>query len=191
QRARAVMRADEDHVTLTARDEADAAEDEGPHDELAQLRVRLDDGAQRAAGHLEHLAVLGGTPADQAAPPGEHAHLAGELPRSQRDDRVLAAVSPEHDLEGPPEDHVEPGVPGTLLEEHLTPVQRSAGSEPCETVDLLRRERGEQLPAALFEWIRSLGHGGTYWPPCEGGARASPAEGLPPFSPTPPPPPLL
>src|SRR5262249_50122841 len=153
------MRADEDHVTLTARDEADAAEDEGPHDELAQLRVRLDDGAQRAAGHLEHLAVLGGTPADQAAPPGDHAHLAGELPRSQRDDRVFSAVSREQDLEGPPEDHVEAGAPGPLLEEHLPPLQRSAGSKLRKPVDLLRRERGEHLLAALLVWIESLGHG--------------------------------
>ncbi len=171
QRARAVMRADEHHVALAAHDQADATEDERPHDELAQLGVRLHQGAERIPRHLQHLAVLGGQAADQAAPAGEHAHLPGELPGLQPNHRTLAVLARQHDLERSPEKDVESGVLRALLEEHLAPAHRSASPERCKAVDLLVRELGKHLPTALLEGI--LQHGRRYWPAFAGDASVS------------------
>jgi hypothetical protein len=157
QGARAVMRADEHHVALPTHDQADAAEDERPHDELAQLGVRLHQGAERVAGHLQHLAVLRRQATDQAAPASEHAHLTGELPGLHPDDGTLAVLARQHDLERSPEKDVEPGVLRALLEEHLAPVHRPAGAQMREAADLLVRELRKHLPTALLEGI--LQHG--------------------------------
>ena len=57
-RSRAVHRADHDDVAQVPGDQFEAAQDERPHQDLAQLRVGLDDGEQLLAIELDHVAGL-------------------------------------------------------------------------------------------------------------------------------------
>ena len=54
----AVHRSDDDDVAEVAGDQAQAAQDERPHQDLAQLGVGLDHGEQLLAIELDHLARL-------------------------------------------------------------------------------------------------------------------------------------
>ena len=59
QRAGAMRRADHDDVAEAARDQLDAAQDERPHEDLAQLGVGLHQREQLLAIEFDHLAGLG------------------------------------------------------------------------------------------------------------------------------------
>ena len=58
QRAGAMRRADEHDVAEAARDQLDAAQDERPHQDLAQLGVGLDERQQLLAIELDDFARL-------------------------------------------------------------------------------------------------------------------------------------
>src|ERR1700736_2759213 len=75
-------RSDEHHVSESVRDHLHSAEDEGPHQDLAQLAVGLHQRQQLVAVDLDHLAGLAGDCAVERAPPRKRADLAGELSRS-------------------------------------------------------------------------------------------------------------
>ena len=87
------MRADEHDVAQPARDQADAPEDGGAQDQLAQRRVGLHQGAQPGRVELEQLGVLARPSTDQAAPAGEEARLAAELPGALDGDGDLSRPS--------------------------------------------------------------------------------------------------
>ena len=68
QRAGAMRRADEDDIPEATRNQLDPAEDERPHEDLAQLGVGLHEGEQLLAIELDHLARL--ADAQRAPMPG-------------------------------------------------------------------------------------------------------------------------
>src|ERR1700675_3393148 len=74
-----MMRTQQDNVALAAADELQPAEDEGAHENLAQLGVLRDERPQSLSAQLEKLTRLSDAAAHQGAPPGDHRHLAGEL----------------------------------------------------------------------------------------------------------------
>ena len=85
QRSRAVRRSDNDIAEMLG-NQFEAAEDEGPHQDLAQLRVGLDEREQFLASELDHVAWLGDPQACDRGPPANHVAFAGELPRLTLDD---------------------------------------------------------------------------------------------------------
>ena len=93
-----VARAEQDHVVAVLGHQRHAPQDEGAHQDLAQLRVALHQGAQVVAIDGDDRAVARGARAHQAAPRREHVDLAGELPGAVHDrpaprDRRSAARS--------------------------------------------------------------------------------------------------
>ena len=82
QRSRAMVRADEHDVAEAVRDQLHPAQDEGAHDDLAQLAVGLHQRQQVLAIQLDHFTRCTDACPDQRAPAGEHVDLAGELARS-------------------------------------------------------------------------------------------------------------
>jgi hypothetical protein len=80
ERAGRVRRANQHDVTRAAGDQLDAAKDERPHEDLAQLGIRLDESEQLFASELDHLARRGGPNPGQVRATGQHRAFAGELP---------------------------------------------------------------------------------------------------------------
>ena len=83
ERARGMTRPDEHDVADPVRDQLHPTEDEGPHEDLAQLAVGLHEREHVVAIELDHRARLPRAHADEPAATREHGDLAGELPRSQ------------------------------------------------------------------------------------------------------------
>src|SRR5437764_1401067 len=84
QRSRAVHRAHEHDVAQAAREQLPPAQQEGTHQDLAQLAVGRHQREQMVAIDLDHCTRLGGADAPEPATAREHADLTGDLPRSKQ-----------------------------------------------------------------------------------------------------------
>ena len=82
----------DDDVAEAAGDQLDAAQDERPHQDLAQLGVGLDEREQLLAIELDHFARLADAQARQRPAAGDHVAFAGELPGTVRDDERLGGA---------------------------------------------------------------------------------------------------
>ena len=155
QRPRRVHGSDEDRVAQPGRHEPHAPQDERAHEELAQLRVRLDDAPEGVRIEVERLAILADAAADQAPSPREDARLARELARVVHDDGVLAGEAGPHHGQRSREEHVHARVGLPLVEEDLA----RRGSAAARAWAAMRAicaavERREHLRAPLCENLR-------------------------------------
>ena len=71
-----MRRADHDDVAQIARDQLEAAQDERAHQDLAQLRVGLDEREQLLAIELDHFAGLADAQARERAAAADHVGFA-------------------------------------------------------------------------------------------------------------------
>ena len=76
QRSRAVREPIDDDVTQIARNHAEPALDERPHQNLTQLRVGLDEREELLAIELDHFARLADAQSCDRAAPGDHVAFA-------------------------------------------------------------------------------------------------------------------
>src|SRR3954462_2923249 len=72
-------RANQHHIAKASDDQPGAAEDERSHEDVAQLRIRLDQPKQLLSIDFNHLAALDGANSRQGSAAGEHGALAGKL----------------------------------------------------------------------------------------------------------------
>ena len=143
QRPGRVVRADQDHVAQASCDQLHAAQDEGAHQDLAQLGVALDETRQSIARQLDQLAAFPHPRLDQGPAARDHVHLAGELARAVDGDQRLAAHGGPDDLDAAA-DHDEEGhrfVPG--VDQHLARLRHPAAAVGGNPRDLRGRQRGE------------------------------------------------
>ena len=99
QRSRRMVRPDEHDVAEAVRDELHPPEDEGPHQDLAELGVRLHQRQQLLVIELDDLARRAGARPHQRAAVREHVGLAGELARPMNGDDGLAGIRRLDDLD--------------------------------------------------------------------------------------------
>jgi hypothetical protein len=95
-----VTGADQHHPALRIAHQPHTAQDEGAHDDLADVRLGLDQPGEATARHTDDAAVLAGDAADQDLAIVEQVELAGELARAMDvDDALLAACARVRDLD--------------------------------------------------------------------------------------------
>src|SRR5258707_10920730 len=82
-RSGTMNRSDEHHISESPRDELDSAEDERPHEDIAQLTVGLHERKQLFAIDLDHFARLGRSYLCEPAPARQNRCLTGEHSRSK------------------------------------------------------------------------------------------------------------
>ena len=141
---------------LPVREQAHPAQDEGAHERLAQLAVGLDHPTKPLRVEVEDVARLAHPSAHQAAPPGQHVDLAGELARLVDDDRIVSVEPRSYDLEAARQDHVDAASRVALIEEDLTRAHGHALGMRGEALDLRVAELREHLIATSFV---DVGHG--------------------------------
>ena len=100
-------------------DELGSAEDERPHEDLAELAVALHEAHELPPLHLDDVGIVGGDDPHQATTAGEHAHLAGELPHPGAGDHQVTGRRGADDLEAPGDDDEERGVPAIRVDDHF------------------------------------------------------------------------
>jgi hypothetical protein len=113
------------------------AEDERPHQDLAEFGIGLHQSHHALAIQVNHLAALEGTRSKERAAAGEGAHLTRELPRTMDGDKGLSRPRGAHNLQFAGDNHKERYGTITLLDEHLArlyvthaPV-RGNPTDPC------------------------------------------------------------
>ena len=96
-RSRAMIRPNEHDIAEPVRNQLHPAQDEGPHDQLAELAVGLHERQQLFTIQLDHFARLAGARSDERGAARKHVDLAGELTRSMdRDERLGATGWPDN-----------------------------------------------------------------------------------------------
>ena len=144
-----MARSEQDHVVAVLGRQRHPPQDEGAHQDLAQLRVALHQRAQVLPIDGDDRAVGGGARAHQAAPGRQHVDLAGELPGVVNHHRLLAIANQPDDLDRPRQHHEESRVLLPHLDQHLARADVAAAPDAADALDLRRRKLGEHLGGAV------------------------------------------
>src|SRR6266850_5346261 len=149
QRGCRVAGADEDQAAVAVGDERHPPQDEGAHEDLAELEVPLHESAQMLAIDDDDRSVAESPAADEGAAGGQHVDLAREFPGTVDRDLLLAAVERAHDLDGPFDDDEEAGVLLPRLEQHLAGAHAASLADSGDPAELSGGQLGEHLVAAV------------------------------------------
>ena len=136
-------RADQDRAAGAGLDQADAAQDQRPHDALAELRLGHQQPAQGLGLDHERLDIAFGVAVDQGRASGQRPDLGQELPGTLIDDRrdVAEAVAlGDGHMAADDDEHAAADVAG--LEQALAVAVAADRSEPSQPLDFLRRQLG-------------------------------------------------
>ena len=157
QRGLTKARPDEHGVAEPVGDQLDPAKDEGPHEDVGELAVGLDEGEEIVPLHVDHLSRLADPKADERLPPREHVGLAGELARPLNRDDLLGIRFPPYGLDGTRGDDEERlGLPSRRLQDLSLP-NRADAPMGGDARDLRRRQRGKHLLGARGRRQREAG----------------------------------
>ena len=141
--------ADEHQAAVAVGNERHPPQNEGAHENLAELEVPLDERAQMLAIDDDDRACVESPTADEGAARGEHVDLARELAGAVHRDPLFVPFDRAHDLDGPLDDHEEPGVLLSELEEHLARADAASLPDSRDPADLSRGQPGEHLVAPV------------------------------------------
>ena len=130
--------ADEDQAAVAVGDKGRSPQDEGAHEDLAELEVPLHEHAQMLAIDDDDRPVAESPTADEGAARGEHVDLARELAGPMHGDPLFTAVDRVDDLDGTLDDHEEADVLLPELEEHLARTDAAALTDSGDAADLGR-----------------------------------------------------
>ncbi len=159
QRVGRVHRSDEHDIADPARDELHSPQDEGPHQDLTELRVGLHQRHQLFAMQLDHRARLAHTDPEERAPARDHVDLAGELTGPVDDDGGLSRAGPPDNLDLTRRHDEERHGLVARLDEHLAGTGRALAPVRCDARDLFRRQRRKDVVGARQR--RHQGRGGV------------------------------
>jgi len=132
-------RADKHNISDAGRHQLNPAEDERPHEDLAEFGIGLHQSHHALAIQLNHLAALGGTPSKERPAAGERARLTRELPRTMDGDKGLSRTRGAHNLQFAGDNHKEGYGTITLLDEHLARLYVTRAPVRRNPTDLCRR----------------------------------------------------
>jgi hypothetical protein len=149
QRIGRVARTQQDHVPLAATDQFQPAQDEGPHENLAQLGIPCDERPQTIRTQFQKLTGLGDPAAHQAAPSGNHGHLAGELAWAVFCYQALAPTIRLHDLHAPGKQDEKRDVCIVGLKQDFTRLNVSEFAAGANAIDLSRGKDWKSLGTSV------------------------------------------
>jgi hypothetical protein len=157
QRIAAVRRAEQHHIAEPAVDQPEPTEDEGPHDYLAQLGIRLHERHQVLAVHLYDRPGTDNAGTEKGPPPGEQVGFPAELTGTEHSHRGVRIARRSQELHLPCRYHEEGHDLVARFGQHLALPGRAHPPMAREALDLRRCQRREHLVHARRE--RS-GHSG-------------------------------
>src|SRR5258705_2470365 len=140
-------RADEDQAAVAVGDERHPPQNEGAHEDLAELEVSLHERVQMLTIDDDDRPVAESPPEDDGAARGQHVDLAREFAGAVHHDRLFTTVDRAHDLDGALDDHEEAGVLLPELEQHLARADAATLADRGDPFDLSRGQPGEHLVA--------------------------------------------
>src|SRR5262249_39836605 len=130
-------------------DESYPPENEGAHEDLAELEVSLYERTQVLAIHDDDRSIDGGARANEIAACGEHVDLTPGLAGAEHPHHVFAAGDGAHDLDAALDDEEEAGILLAELEQHVARADVPPLADTGDSADLSRRQLRKHLVAAL------------------------------------------
>src|SRR5260370_114469 len=124
-------------------------QDEGAHEDLAELEVPLHQNTQMLAIDDHDRSVAERPAANEGATRGQHVDLARELAGTVDRDLLFAAIDRAHDLDGALDDHDEARVLLPELEQHLARADAASLADSGHPSDLSGSELRKHLAAAV------------------------------------------
>ena len=146
-----VARAEQDHVVVVLRHQREPAQDEGAHQNLAELRVPLHEGPEVLPVDGDDRSVARRARAHEAPASRQHIDLAGELRLAQYGDRLLTVAERPYELDRARQDDEKARVLLADVDEHFIGTHVAPLPEARNTLDLRRRELGEHLRGAIHD----------------------------------------
>ncbi len=147
-----LRRSDQHRAADAALDQADAAQDQGPHDAFAEIGLRDQQRAQPLRLDQQGLDIALGAAIDQRDPAGKLADFGQKLSRPLVDHRRHMAepvALGDGDMAGQQHEHARAGLAG--FEQHLAVAVALDFAEPAHALDLGGRERRKRLVVARAE----------------------------------------
>ena len=155
-----MARSQQDDVAQLVGEERETAQNERPHDDLAQLSVSRNQGAQALRAKLKKFSCLADASQHETSLPRDHAQLAREPRGMVRGDEALTLQAGLHNFQAPGKQDEEREAGVARTEEHLAPLHVSHFAAGTDSFDLFRRQRGEHLFTGIERaWDRPGGHG--------------------------------
>src|SRR5439155_13934572 len=143
ERPLAMLRSEDHDVADAAGDQLHAPQDEGAHEDRAQLAVGLDEGQQLVATDFDDFAVRSRPDLGEPAAARQHGRLAGKHPGAERDDDLLGGRWAD-DVDPAREDDEEPRRLLTRLHQHLALLDVAPAPVRADPGDLRRRQHRVQ-----------------------------------------------
>ena len=95
----AMIRSDQHNVSEAVRDNLDSAEDESPHENVAEFAIRLYQSHQVFAIDIEHFSRLTCAYLHKTTPAREHGDFTGEHTRFKNGNEILGCSRGPHNLD--------------------------------------------------------------------------------------------
>ena len=144
-----MWRPQQNHVTKVSGNQRQAPQYERSHENFTQFGVPAHQRAQVLRSQLQKFSRLRHPPANQARPPGNHVHLAGEFTRGMLRYRSFLPTVRLHDLHRAGEQYKKRDRGIARLEENLSGIHLSKLAEGTRALDLRSRERRKYLRSAV------------------------------------------
>ncbi len=144
-RGLAEIRPDDHDVAETLGDQLDPPKEEGPHENVGELAVGLEEVDEVGPLHLDHLSRLGDHEVHERLPSRQHVGLAGELAGFLNGHDLLGLRGSPNDLDRTLRDQEEGFRRLSRRLQHLAAAHRADAPARRDPLDLLRRQRGKDL----------------------------------------------
>jgi hypothetical protein len=161
-----MIRPDNDDISESLRNQLHSADNEGPHDDLADLAVGLHQRHQVFAIQLDHFARLTGARSGEHGTARKHVDFAGELTRSVYRDKPLGRTGSQDYLEPTCRDDKERHDMFPRLEEHLASSDRTDMAMYSDPLNLSRRQSWKDTlntgGKRQGRWKSCVSHGASF-----------------------------
>src|SRR2546427_2409903 len=163
ERPLAMTRPEEHDVADSAGDQLHPSQDEGAHEDFAQLAVGLDERQQVVATDLDDLTDRSCPDLGEPAAARQHGDFARKHPGTERHHKLLAALRPTEDVDATRRDDEETRRLLARLYQHLAPLDLAPAPVRGEAGELRRRQRRIDVLGSLARgWGRARGGGGGH-----------------------------
>ena len=144
-----VARAHQNNVSLPPIDQRNPPQNEGTHENFAELLISGDQSSQIIAAHFQKFASLSHAAPRQARPARDHRDFPGELARPMLDDQALALQTRLHDFQASRQQHEKRDIAVARLKQNVADFHFPNFAGGTNTIDLVGSENRESLATKI------------------------------------------
>ena len=152
QRVAGVARSQENHVASAFVDQRQPAQNERPHENLAQFGIAGDEGTKRVGVEFQNFARLGNEAPHQTAPAGDHGDFAGKLAGVMFRDEPLSLQIRLQNVQRAGKQDEKRDVRVAHIKQDFAGLHTAHFAGRANAVNLCRGQRGKRLSLIKRAW---------------------------------------